>query len=70
MAGKEGGMLRRLIKCYEDKQYKSGLRLSKQLLSSAGSGQLEVQCLAYRALCLTGLGRTQEALELVRTAIR
>ena len=71
MAGKEAGMLRRLTKCYEDKQFKSGLRLAKQILSHSGTGgQAETVCLSYKALCLTGLGRTEEALEVARAAIK
>ena len=62
-------MLKRLGKCYEEKQFKSGLRLAKQILGNSRTSK-HVETLSYKALCLTGLGRGEEALEVVRTAIK
>ena len=65
LANKEAGMFKRLTKCYEEKQFKSGLRLAKQILGNSKTCK-HVETLSYKALCLTGLGRTEEALEVVR----
>ena len=69
LANKEAGMLKRLNKCYEEKQFKSGLRLAKQILSASRTCK-HVETLSYKALCLTGLGRGEEALEVVKAAIK
>ena len=69
LSAKEAGMYKKLVKCYEEKQYKNGLRLAKQILANSKCGS-NAETIAYKGLCLNALERTDEALEAVKLAIK
>ena len=69
LSSKDAAIFKRLVKCYDEKQYKNGLRVAKQMLSNSKSGK-HSETIAYKALCLNGLGRNDEALEEVKSAIK
>ena len=65
---KENAMFKRILKCYEQKQYKNGLKFSKQILSNvkyAEHGETQ----AMKGLILNCLGRKEEAYENVRKGL-
>ncbi|EDV46699.1 N-alpha-acetyltransferase 16, NatA auxiliary subunit [Drosophila erecta] len=66
---KEGALFRKLLKCYELKQYKNGLKLSKQILSNPKYTE-HGETLAMKGLTLNGLGRREEAYKYVRLGLR
>ncbi|XP_068154753.1 N-alpha-acetyltransferase 16, NatA auxiliary subunit [Drosophila tropicalis] len=66
---KEGALFRKLLKCYELKQYKNGLKLAKQILSNPRYTE-HGETLAMKGLTLNGLGRRDEAYKYVRLGLR
>uniref|UniRef100_A0A1A9Z1V2 Uncharacterized protein n=1 Tax=Glossina pallidipes TaxID=7398 RepID=A0A1A9Z1V2_GLOPL len=66
---KESALFRKLMKCYEMKQYKNGLKLAKQILSNPKYTE-HGETLAMKGLTLNGLGRREEAYKYVRLGLR
>ncbi|XP_067640624.1 N-alpha-acetyltransferase 16, NatA auxiliary subunit [Eurosta solidaginis] len=66
---KESALFRKLLKCYEMKQYKNGLKLAKQILSNPKYAE-HGETLAMKGLTLNGLGRREEAYKYVRLGLR
>lgn len=58
-----------LQKCYEQKQYKNGLKFAKQILTQA-KYQEHGETLAMKGLTLNGLGRKEEAYDYVRRGLK
>jgi tetratricopeptide (TPR) repeat protein len=56
-------------KCYEQKQYKNGLKFAKQILGNAKFGE-HGETLAMKGLTLNCLGRKEEAYDYVRRGLR
>uniref|UniRef100_A0A182PEH1 N-alpha-acetyltransferase 15, NatA auxiliary subunit n=1 Tax=Anopheles epiroticus TaxID=199890 RepID=A0A182PEH1_9DIPT len=66
---KESALFRKILKCYEMKQYKNGLKLAKQILSNPKFTE-HGETLAMKGLTLNCLGRKDEAYEHVRRGLR
>ncbi|XP_035892873.1 N-alpha-acetyltransferase 15, NatA auxiliary subunit [Anopheles stephensi] len=66
---KESAVFRKILKCYEMKQYKNGLKLAKQILSNPKFTE-HGETLAMKGLTLNCLGRKDEAYEHVRRGLR
>merc|ERR1712001_10506 len=66
---KENALFKRILKSYEQKQYKNGLKFAKQILSNPKfSEHGETQ--AMKGLTLNCLGRKEEAYDYVRRGLR
>ncbi|CAG0884585.1 unnamed protein product [Cyprideis torosa] len=66
---KENTLFKRILKCYEQKQYKNGLKFAKQILSNPKFAE-HGETLAMKGLTLNCLGRKEEAFEHVRRGLR
>lgn len=66
---KENALFKRILKCYEQKQYKNGLKFAKQILSNPKFAE-HGETLAMKGLTLNCLGRKEEAYEYVRRGLR
>ncbi|XP_077984965.1 N-alpha-acetyltransferase 15, NatA auxiliary subunit-like [Glandiceps talaboti] len=66
---KENTLFKRILKCYEQKQYKNGLKFAKQILSNPKYGE-HGETLAMKGLTLNCLGRKDDAYEHVRRGLR
>ncbi|CAH1394311.1 unnamed protein product [Nezara viridula] len=66
---KENSLFKRILKCYEHKQYKNGLKFAKQILSNPKFSE-HGETLAMKGLTLNCLGRKEEAYEHVRRGLR
>lgn len=66
---KENALFKRILKCYEHKQYKNGLKFAKQILSNPKFSE-HGETLAMKGLTLNCLGRKEEAYEIVRRGLR
>lgn len=66
---KENALFKRILKCYEHKQYKNGLKFAKQILSNPKFSE-HGETLAMKGLTLNCLGRKEEAYEFVRRGLR
>uniref|UniRef100_A0A182J3Q8 N-alpha-acetyltransferase 15, NatA auxiliary subunit n=1 Tax=Anopheles atroparvus TaxID=41427 RepID=A0A182J3Q8_ANOAO len=66
---KESALFRKILKCYEMKQYKNGLKLAKQILTNPKFTE-HGETLAMKGLTLNCLGRKEEAYEHVRRGLR
>uniref|UniRef100_A0A0K8SFC9 N-alpha-acetyltransferase 15, NatA auxiliary subunit n=1 Tax=Lygus hesperus TaxID=30085 RepID=A0A0K8SFC9_LYGHE len=66
---KENSLFKRILKCYEHKQYKNGLKFAKQILSNPKFAE-HGETLAMKGLTLNSLGRKEEAYEYVRRGLR
>jgi len=66
---KENALFKRILKCYEQKQYKNGLKFAKQILSNP-KFQEHGETLAMKGLTLNCLGRKEEAYDFVRRGLR
>uniref|UniRef100_A0AAR5PIA3 N-alpha-acetyltransferase 15, NatA auxiliary subunit n=1 Tax=Dendroctonus ponderosae TaxID=77166 RepID=A0AAR5PIA3_DENPD len=66
---KENALFKRILKSYEQKQYKNGLKFAKQILSNP-KFQEHGETLAMKGLTLNCLGRKEEAYEHVRRGLR
>ncbi|EDV25040.1 uncharacterized protein TRIADDRAFT_25871 [Trichoplax adhaerens] len=66
---KENNLFKRVVKCYEQKQYKNGLKFAKQILSTPKYAD-HGETLAMKGLILNCLGKKEEAFDLVRRGLR
>lgn len=66
---KENALFKRILKCYEQKQYKNGLKFSKQILSNPKFAE-HGETLSMKGLILNCLGKKEEAMELVKRGLR
>ncbi|CAG9856558.1 unnamed protein product [Phyllotreta striolata] len=66
---KENALFKRILKCYEHKQYKNGLKFAKQILSNPKFTE-HGETLAMKGLTLNCIGRKEEAYEYVRRGLR
>ncbi|KAM7283590.1 N-alpha-acetyltransferase 15, NatA auxiliary subunit [Ixodes scapularis] len=66
---KENALFKRILKCYEHKQYKNGLKFAKQILTNPKFAD-HGETLAMKGLTLNCLGRKDEAYEYVRKGLR
>ncbi|ESO01348.1 hypothetical protein HELRODRAFT_112750 [Helobdella robusta] len=66
---KENALFKRILKCYEQKQYKNGLKFAKQILSNPKFSE-HGETLAMKGLTLSCLGKKDEAYEFVRRGLR
>jgi len=66
---KENALFKRILKCYEQKQYKNGLKFAKQILTNPKFSE-HGETLAMKGLTLNCLGRKEEAYDYVRRGLR
>lgn len=66
---KENTLFKRILKCYEQKQYKNGLKFCKQILSNPKFAE-HGETLAMKGLTLNYLGRKDEAYEYVKKGLK
>ena len=66
---KLNGTFKKILKCYDYKQYKMGLKLAKQILSNPETAN-HGETLAMKGLILNCMGRKDEAYEYVRKGLR
>nr|AAH57466.1 NMDA receptor-regulated gene 1a [Danio rerio] len=66
---KENALFKRILRCYEHKQYRNGLKFCKQILSNSKFDE-HGETLAMKGLTLNCLGRKEEAYDLVRRGLR
>ncbi|KAM3934345.1 N-alpha-acetyltransferase 16, NatA auxiliary subunit isoform 1-T1 [Leptodactylus fuscus] len=66
---KENNLFKRILKCYEQKQYKNGLKFCKMILSNPRFAE-HGETLAMKGLTLNCLGKKEEAYEFVRKGLR
>ncbi|OWF46600.1 N-alpha-acetyltransferase 15, NatA auxiliary subunit-like [Mizuhopecten yessoensis] len=66
---KENNFFKRILKCYEQKQYKNGLKFAKQILTNPKYSE-HGETLAMKGLTLNCLGRKEEAYDHVRRGLR
>lgn len=66
---KENALFKRILKCYEQKQYKNGLKFAKQILGNSKFAE-HGETLAMKGLTLNCLGKKEEAYEHVRRGLR
>lgn len=66
---RENTLFKRILKCYENKQYKSGLKHARQILSNS-KYQEHGETLAMMGLTLNCLGRKEEAYDNVKRGLR
>uniref|UniRef100_A0A452GP37 Uncharacterized protein n=1 Tax=Gopherus agassizii TaxID=38772 RepID=A0A452GP37_9SAUR len=66
---KENALFKRILRCYEHKQYRNGLKFCKQILSNPKFAE-HGETLAMKGLTLNCLGKKEEAYELVRRGLR
>ena len=66
---KENALFKKILRCYEHKQYKNGLKFAKQILSNPKFAE-HGETLAMKGLTLNCLGRKEEAYDYVRRGLR
>ncbi|CAK8697492.1 unnamed protein product [Clavelina lepadiformis] len=66
---KEKTLFNRILKCYEQKQYKNGLKFAKQILSNPKFAD-HGETLAMKGLTLNCTGKKEEAYELVKKGLK
>ncbi|KAL0974228.1 hypothetical protein UPYG_G00217420 [Umbra pygmaea] len=66
---KENALFKRILRCYEHKQYRNGLKFCKQILSNPKFAE-HGETLAMKGLTLNCLGKKEDAYELVRRGLR
>ncbi|KAK1175482.1 N-alpha-acetyltransferase 15, NatA auxiliary subunit-like [Acipenser oxyrinchus oxyrinchus] len=66
---KENALFKRILRCYEHKQYRNGLKFCKQILSNPRFAE-HGETLAMKGLTLNCLGKKEEAYDLVRRGLR
>ncbi|TRY54747.1 hypothetical protein DNTS_031270, partial [Danionella cerebrum] len=66
---KENALFKRILRCYEHKQYRNGLKFCKQILSNPKFAE-HGETLAMKGLTLNCLGRKDGAYDLVRRGLR
>ncbi|OCT95551.1 N-alpha-acetyltransferase 16, NatA auxiliary subunit isoform X1 [Xenopus laevis] len=69
LPAKESNLFKRILKCYEQKQYKNGLKFCKMILSNPRFAE-HGETLAMKGLTLNCLGKKEEAYEFVRKGLR
>ncbi|XP_068924748.1 N-alpha-acetyltransferase 16, NatA auxiliary subunit isoform X3 [Petaurus breviceps papuanus] len=69
LPSKESNLFKRILKCYEQKQYKNGLKFCKMILSNPKFAE-HGETLAMKGLTLNCLGKKEEAYEFVRKGLR
>ena len=69
MSSKDINTFKKLAKCYENKQFRNGLRFAKLILANPKCVN-HAETIAYKGMCLNGIGRNEEALNVVKTAIK
>uniref|UniRef100_A0A1I7ZSA7 TPR_REGION domain-containing protein n=1 Tax=Steinernema glaseri TaxID=37863 RepID=A0A1I7ZSA7_9BILA len=67
LPAKEAGLFRKLVKAYESKNYKSGIKISKQILDKHPD---HGETLSMKSLILNCQGKVEEARVLVKTALK
>lgn len=67
LPSKEQGLFRQVVQNYENKQYKKGLKLADQILKKYSD---HGDTLAMKALITNTQGRSEEAFELAKTALK
>jgi tetratricopeptide (TPR) repeat protein len=65
---KELALFKKILKCYEQKQYKVGLRCAKQILSNPSYAE-HGETLAMKGLILNCMGKHEEALDIVKKGL-
>ncbi|XP_034778241.2 N-alpha-acetyltransferase 16, NatA auxiliary subunit-like [Acipenser ruthenus] len=71
LSHKESNLFKRILKCYEQKQYKNGLKFCKTILSNAMFAEYGGTLpLHMKGLALNCLGKKEEAFEFVRKGLR
>ncbi|KAK3784704.1 hypothetical protein RRG08_032159 [Elysia crispata] len=66
---KENAFFKRILKCYEQKQYKNGLKFAKQILANPKFSE-HGETMAMKGLTLNCLGKKEEAYDFVRRGLR
>ncbi|KAI1278745.1 N-alpha-acetyltransferase 16, NatA auxiliary subunit [Halotydeus destructor] len=66
---KENALFKKILRCYEQKQYKNGLKLSRTILTNPKFSE-HGETLAMKGLTLNCLGRKEEAYEYVRRGLK
>jgi peptide alpha-N-acetyltransferase len=66
---KEQTLFKRVLKCYEQKQYKNGLKFAKQILSNPKQSE-HGETLAMKGLMLNALGKREEAFDHVKRGLK
>ncbi|XP_033829378.1 N-alpha-acetyltransferase 15, NatA auxiliary subunit-like [Periophthalmus magnuspinnatus] len=66
---KENALFKRILRCYEHKQYRNGLKFCKQILGNPKFAE-HGETLAMKGLTLNCLGKKEEAYDLVRRGLR
>ncbi|KRX99531.1 N-alpha-acetyltransferase 16, NatA auxiliary subunit, partial [Trichinella pseudospiralis] len=66
---KEQALFKRIVKCYEQKQFRNGLKFTKQILSNPNFAE-HGETLSMKGLILNCIGKKEEALELVKKGLR
>lgn len=66
---KENSLFKRILKSYEQKQYKNGLKFAKQILTNPKFSE-HGETLAMKGLIMNCLGKKEEAYDLVRRGLR
>ncbi|CAB3402235.1 unnamed protein product [Caenorhabditis bovis] len=69
LPSKELGYFRKIVKCYEQKQYKAGLKFAKQILSNNQFSE-HGETLAMKGLILNSIGKHAEAQECVKRGLK
>jgi len=69
LPAKENQCFKRILKCYEQKQYKNGLKFAKTILSNPKFAE-HGETLAMKGLTLNCLGKKEEAYDYVRRGLR
>ena len=69
MSSKDVNTFKKLAKCYESKQFRNGLRFAKLILANSKCVN-HAETIAYKGMCLSGIGRNEEALEVVKNAVK
>jgi hypothetical protein len=64
---KEANLFRQVVKCYEGKQYKKGVKAADQILKKVSD---HGETLAMKGLIMNCLEKKEEAYELVRKGVK
>ncbi|CAK9297549.1 unnamed protein product [Gordionus sp. m RMFG-2023] len=69
LPSKEQSLFKRVVKCYEQKQYKNGLKFARSILSNPKYTE-HGETLAMKGLLLNCLGKKEEALQNVHRGLK
>ncbi|KNC79287.1 hypothetical protein SARC_08319 [Sphaeroforma arctica JP610] len=67
LPAKEAAKFKQILKCYETKQYKKGLKMCEQILKKVKN---HGETLSMKGLCLNGLNRKEEAYHFGREGLK